>query len=131
MAQHEGTPHRVVDDILDSVANGAKGMVSGLSGALMTAGEGIQSGLDAPWKSVGGPEQPLRIADRLLDGAIRAGVNAVNQGAIETVKQGGEAIQSALDHPVDQFGIPPALGSGMGALPSMGKGLGGFRLPRL
>lgn len=122
---HEGTPHRVLDNILDSAANGAKGLVSSLSSALTSAGEGIQTGLDSPWKAVGGPDQPLRIVDRLLDGTVRAGVNVVNQGTIETIKQCGEAIQSALDHPVEQFGIPPALGSGMG------KGLGGLKLPRL
>ena len=122
---HEGTPHRIVDSVLDSVANGAKGLVTGLSGAVMSAGEGIQSGLDQPWKSVGGPEQPLRVVDRLLDGAIHAGVNAVNQGVIETVKQGGEAVQGALDHPVDNFGIPPALGAGMGRF-NLPKGLPGL-----
>lgn len=120
---HEGTPHRMVDGILDSVADGAKGLVSGATGALTGAGEGLQRGLDTPWQSVGGPEQPLRIVDRLLDGCVRAAVNAINQGAIGTLQLGGEAVQSALDHPVDQFGIPPSLGEGMG------KGLGGFKLP--
>ena len=127
----DGTPHRVVDSILDSAADGAKSLVSGISGALIGLGEGLQTGLDKPWKSVGGPDQPLRIVDRLLDGTLRAGVNAVNQGAIETLKQGGESVQSALDHPVEQFGIPPALGAGLGRLkmpsPSMGGGPGGLR----
>ena len=126
---HEGTPHRVLDNILDGAANGAKGLVSGLSGALTSAGEGIQTGLDAPWKSIGGPDQPLRIVDRLLDGAVQAGVNAVNQGVIETVKQGGDAIQNALDHPVENFGIPPSMGEGMRT--PMSRGFGRFKLPRL
>lgn len=132
---HEGTPHRMVDGILDSVADGAKGLVAGATGALTSAGEGVQRGLDMPWQSIGGPEQPLRIVDRLLDGGLRAAVNAVNQGAIGTLQQSGEAVQSALDHPVEQFGIPPPLGAGMGRLempsPSMGKGLGGFKPPTL
>lgn len=132
---HEGTPHRVVDGILDSAANGVKSLVSGVSGALTGLGEGIQSGLDQPWKAVGGPEQPLRIVDRLLDGGIQATVNAVNQGGLETLKLSGEAVQSAMDHPVENFGIPPALGAGMGRFkmpsPMMGKGSGGFNPPKL
>ena len=129
----DGTPHRVVDSILDSAADGAKSLVSGVTGALTGLGEGLQTGLDKPWKSVGGPDQPLRIVDRLLDGALNATVNAVNQGAIETLKMGGESVAHALDHPVENFGIPPALGAGMGGIkmPSlpMGKGRGGFKPP--
>ena len=131
----DGTPHRVVDNILDSAVDGVKSLVSGVSGALTGLGEGIQSGLDQPWKAVGGPEQPLRIVDRLFDGGIQASVNAVNQGGLETLKMGGEAVQKAMDHPVEQFGIPPALGAGMGQFklpsPNMGKGMGGIRPPKL
>lgn len=130
-----GTPHRVVDSILDSAADGVKSLVSGVSGALTGLGEGIQTGLDQPWKAVGGPEQPLRIVDRILDGSLHAGVNAVNQGAIETLKMEGESVQAGLDHPVEQFGIPPSLGTGMGNFkmpsPSMGRGIGGLKLPTL
>ena len=122
----DGTPHRVVDSILDSAADGAKSLVSGISGALTGLGEGLQQGLDKPWKAVGGPDQPLRIVDRLLDGTIQAGVNAVNQGAIETLKMEGESVQHGLDHPVENFGIPPGLGAGM---PSLGGGLGRFKPP--
>ena len=100
--------------------------MSGISGALTGLGEGLQSGLDQPWKAIGGPEQPLRVVDRLLDGAIHAGVNAVNQGGIETLKMGGEAAQMGLDHPVENFGIPPGLGAGM---PALGGGLGRFKPP--
>lgn len=132
---HEGTPHRMVDNILDSAAGAGKSVVAGLTSGLTGAGEGVQSALDMPWKALGAPEQPLRIVDRFLDGAVRAAVHAVNQGAIETLQQGGEAVQSALDQPVDQFSIPPSLGAGLGRFkmpsPSMGKGLGGFKLPAL
>ena len=109
----DGAPHRVVDSILDAAADGAKSLVSGVTGALTGLGEGIQSGLDQPWKAVGGPDQPLRIVDRVLDGALQATVNAVNQGGLETLKMAGESVQHGLDHPVDNFGIPPSLGAGM------------------
>ena len=130
----DGTPHRVVDGILDSAVDGAKSLVSGITGALTGLGEGLQSGLDQPWKAVGGPDQPLRIVDRLLDGALHATVNAVNQGALETLKIEGESVQHGLDHPVENFGIPPELGAGMGRFkmpnaPMMGKGIGGFKPP--
>ena len=129
----DGTPHRVVDSLLDSAADGAKSLVSGVTGALGNLGEGLQSGLDKPFKAMGGPDQPLRIVDRLLDGALNATVNALNQGGIETLKTGGESVAHALDHPVENFGIPPALGAGMGPvkMPYMGKGLGGFKLPEM
>ena len=132
---HEGTPHRMVDGILDSAANAGKSLVSGITGGLTGAGNGVQRALDMPFEAMGGPEQPLHIVDRFLTGAVRAGVNAINQGAIGTLQEGGEAVQSALDQPVDQFSIPPSLGAGIGRFrmpsPSMGKGLGGFKLPTL
>ena len=129
----DGTPHRVVDSLLDSAADGAKSLVSGITGALEGLGNGVQNGLDQPFKVFGGTDQPLRIVDRLFDGALHAGVNAINQGGIETLKTGGESVAHALDHPVENFGIPPALGAGMGPvkMPSMGKGLGGFKLPEM
>ena len=111
----DGAPHRIVDSILDAAADGAKSLVSGVTGALTGLGEGIQSGLDQPWKAVGGPDQPLRIVDRVLDGALQATVNAVNQGGLESLKMAGESVQHGLDQPVETFGIPPSLGAGMDA----------------
>ena len=132
---HEGTPHRMVDNILDSAANAGKSLVSGITGGLTGAGSQVQRALDMPFEAMGGPEQPLHIVDRFLDGAVRATVHAINQGAIGTLQEGGEAVQSALDQPVDQFSIPPSLGAGLGRFkmpsPAMGKGLGGFKLPTL
>lgn len=123
----QGTPHRVVDSILDSAADGAKSLVFGISGALTGLGEGVQSGLDQPFKAMGAPDQPLRIVDRFLDGTINATVHAVNQGCIESLKMEGESVQRGLDHPVENFGVPPSLGTGM---PSLGGGLGRFKPPR-
>ena len=108
-----GTPHRMVDNILNSVTGGAQGLVSGVTGGLTGAGEMVQQGLDAPFKALGIGEHPLRALDRLLDGSIRAAEHSINQGVIGTVRKEGEAVQSALDHPSEQFGIPPKLGAGM------------------
>ena len=121
MAQ-EGTPHQVVDNVLDGIVGGAQGIVSGVSGGLASAGGMIQSGLDAPWKAMNGPEQPLRAVDRLLDGSLQAMTHAINQGVLGALKQEGSAVQSALDHPSQQLGIPPGLGGRGGRMPIMGKG---------
>jgi hypothetical protein len=47
----------------------------------------------------------------------------------------GESVQHGLDHPVENFGIPPGLGAGMGGFkmpsPSIGRGQGGFKAPKL
>ena len=127
MAGTQGTPHRVVGSIVNGVIDSAKGLGTSVNSGVQSFGEGLQRGLDAPWKTFDGPEQPLRIADRVLDGGLRALDNAVNRGAFDTVEQAGEAIQSGFDHPVEQFGIPPALGS-MGEMGRMGR-MGAFRLP--
>jgi len=122
----QGTPHRVVDQVLDGLIGGAQGVVSGIGGGLSGAGEMVQRGLDQPWKAMNGPEQPLRAVDRLLDGTIQAATQAINQGILGSWKAEGEAIQSALDHPSQQVGIPPGLGANLGRSPlNMG------RFPRL
>lgn len=130
---HEGTPHRVVDTILDSAAGGVKSAVGAVTNAAQSLGEGIQQGLDSPWKTVGGPEQPMRIVDRLLDGSLNAAEGFVNQGVLNSLQTGGEAVQSALDHPCDQFGIPPSLGAGLGRfnMPSPSGRISGFKPPEL
>lgn len=111
-----GTPHNVVGGILDSVTQAAAGVGSSVNRGLQDVGEGIQSGLDAPFKSIDGPEQPLRIVDRLLDGGLGAVDQLIVRGAVGSLNMAGEAVCHALDQPVENFGIPPALGQGMGGL---------------
>ena len=126
----QGTPHEVVDNVLDGIVGGAQGIVSGISGGLASAGGMVQSGLDAPWKAMNGPEQPLRAVDRLLNGSLQAGTHAINQGVLGALKEEGSAVQAALDHPSQQLGIPPRLGGGMGRSPLRNLGKGNFpRLP--
>ena len=131
MAGEQGTPHRVVDQILGGLVGGAQGVVQGIGGGLTGAGEMVQRGLDQPWKQLNGPEQPLRALDRLLDGTVAAATNSLNQGLLGTLKAEGEAIQSALDHPSQQVGIPPGLGGnmGLGRSPLSGMGRNFPRLP--
>ena len=122
----QGTPHRVVDQVLDGLVGGAQGVVSGIGGGLTGAGEMVQRGLDQPWKMMNGPEQPMRAVDRLLDGTVHAATVAINQGVLGSLKAEGEAVQSALDHPSQQVGIPPGLGGTLARSPlAMG------RFPRL
>ncbi len=77
-------PHRIVDRLADSFADGLK-----------SVGGTVAKALDEPCKAVGGPEGIHRIPDRIL-----------NQ-AIEAAKTMGEGIAKALDHPVEQFHFPP------------------------
>lgn len=107
---NRGTPHGVVDSVLDSVAHGAKSLVRSIRGGLEGVGTGVQTALDAPFQAVGGPEQPLHIADRLLDGGLESMENVVSDGAIQSLQIVGEGINKALNHPHEQFGIPPSLG---------------------
>lgn len=113
---HEGTPHGVAGSILDGLADGAKGLVSTITGGVQGVGNSLQSALDGPFKAVGGPEQPLRAVESLLDGIIGSAQNVINAGAVGSLQMAGRGIVKALDHPVEQFGVPPALLSGQGGM---------------
>ena len=119
MAHVGGTPHRIADQMLNGLCGGARGIVSTVKGGLQDVGNTVQGALDAPWRATVGVEQPLRIADRLLNGGMSAAENAVSQGIIGTIQMGGEAVQRALDYLPETLGIPPSMGD---------KG-GGFALP--
>ena len=111
----QGTPHGIVNRIFEAIAGGAKGLGSSVKGGLQGVGNGVQRGLDAPWQAVGAPEQPLHVVDRFLDGGLDATDNALSRGAIETAEMGSRTVTHALDHPVEQFGVPPDMGDmGMG-----------------
>jgi len=109
----DGAPHRVVGGVVNSLLRAAQGIGSGINSGVRGIGEGVQSGLDMPFRAVGGPEQPLRIADRFLDGWLGAVDNFANRGWIDSTMKFGEGISRGLDQPHEQFGIPPSFG-GMG-----------------
>lgn len=120
MARSDGTPHRVVDNIANGVAEGAKRFVAGVTSSFTGVGGEIQRGLDAPFNALGGPQQPLRIVDRVLNGGLDA-VNAGARGGIGVIQTAAEGVQSGLDHPVENFGVPPGL---------LGRsGMSGLKLP--
>lgn len=110
MAHAGGTPHRLADQMVGGLAGGAKGIVSTVKGGLQGVGNTVQGALDAPWRATVGVEQPLRIADRLLNGGMNAAENAVSQGVIGSFQMCGEAIQRALDYLPETLGIPPSMG---------------------
>lgn len=106
------TPHRFVSNLLDGLVSAAEGVGTTVNQGLQSVGGGIQRGLDTPFQAFGGPEQPLRIADRILDGTLGAIDHAANRGGFDSLKMAGEALARGLDHPSEQFGIPPEIGGG-------------------
>ncbi|KKN87048.1 hypothetical protein LCGC14_0263180 [marine sediment metagenome] len=97
--------HRVVDSVLDGVANGVTGFVNSAAGAVKGAGKSVMAGLDKPFTDITGKQGPHRIIDVAADGAIDAGVNFVNQGIVGSAKKAGEGVMRALDHPLEQMGL--------------------------
>ena len=104
------TPHRVVDSALDGLADGAAGVGRAITGGLKGAGEAVMGALDRPLREVAGVEGPHRIIDRALDGSVDAAENFGSRGVVESLKTVGEGVSKSLDHPPEQFGIPPDLG---------------------
>ncbi len=104
-------PHRVVGSVADGLANGVRGVGNGLVGTAKSLGSTVMSALDKPFEMVTGKEGPHRIVDRWVNGTVGAGVNAVDNGVMGSLKQEGEAIMHALDQPPEQTGLPPDLGS--------------------
>jgi hypothetical protein len=100
----EKTPHRLVDSVVDGLADGASGLGNSAASAIKTAGEAIMGGLDKPFEAIGGGrEGPHRLIDRAAKGIIEAGVNALDKGLLGTAKMTGEAAMKALDQPLEQI----------------------------
>lgn len=97
--------HKVVDSVLDGVANAVTGFGTSMAGAVKGAGESLMRGLDKPFTDLTGKEGPHRMIDLAVDGAIDAGVNFVNQGVIGSARIAGKGIVNALDQPLQQLGI--------------------------
>lgn len=107
-----GTPHRVVDGVVKSAVNTVEGLGSSLNGTARSLGGQIQDLTDTPFKLVGGLRSPLRVVDKMANGLLNTADNAINRGGLDSIKNVSEAVSSGLDEPVEQFGIPPALGNG-------------------
>lgn len=96
--------HRVIDSVMDGIADGATGLVSGAANAVRSTGGAVMKGLDKPFTELTGKEGPHRIFDRAANGLLNAVVNAANQGFIGSIRTAGKGIMSALDHPLEQIG---------------------------
>lgn len=85
-----GTPHSMVDNLLDGLVDGMQGV-----------GKQVMSALDAPLRDIGIPSPgPHRMMDRCVDG-VWDGTQTMGEGVIR-----------ALNVPVEALGIPPDLGRG-------------------
>ena len=104
------TPHRVVGNAVDGLAQGAQGLVKTITGGLKGAGGAIMGALDKPPKELADKEGPHRIVDRYLNGGVNATENYLSEGTVGSLRIFGEGICKALDQPNEQLGIPPALG---------------------
>lgn len=105
-------PHRVVGNVADSLASGVRGAGNGLVSTAKGLGAAVMGALDKPFEMVSGKQGPHRIVDRLVNGTVDAGVNAVDNGAMGSLQKMGAGIMHAMDQPVEEVGLPPDLGSG-------------------
>ena len=104
-----GTPHRVVDEALDGVADAASGILRDIGSSVKGAGEKIARALDRPLKELGAPEGVHRAVDRVLDSAVDAAAAWPGDAIIKPLQTVGEGIASGLDLLPEEFGIPPDL----------------------
>jgi len=104
-----GAPHRIVDGIATGLIDSVRGVGNSVTGSVKGAGEKIMRALDEPFSAVTDKEGPHRVAHRLANGLIDAGVNFVDKGIVGSTKMAGEAVMRALDHVPEQTGIPPQL----------------------
>ena len=103
------TPHRIVAQGVDGLADGAKGLMGTIADGLKGAGEALMRSLDAPPQQLLGREGPHRMVDRFNDGVVD-GARHAGQSTIQALQTTGEGLQSALDHPPQNVGLPPDIG---------------------
>lgn len=104
-------PHQVIGGVADGIASGIRGVGNGLVSSVRGVGSQVMGALDKPFEMVIHKEGPHRIVDRLADGAVSAGANAVDSGIMGSLQIAGHGIMRALDQPTEQTGLPPDLGS--------------------
>lgn len=102
------TPHRMLGQVADGLADGASTAVRSVTGGARQVGNSIMTGLDQPCRELTGKTGPHRMVDDALNGVVGSVENAICVGGIGSVKMVGEGFQRALDNPVEQLGIPPA-----------------------
>lgn len=112
-------PHRILDEVADSLATGVRGVGNGLVNTAKGMGSQVMSALDRPFSMVTDKQGPHRILDRFVNGSVDAAVNAVDSGVLSSLQKEGEAIMYALDQPPEQTGLPPDLGQLQ--LPKLGR----------
>jgi hypothetical protein len=107
---NDGTPHRVIDNILNGFADGFQGLVDSGANAIKNAGKRVMGAVNTPFKEITGVDGPLEMVDKAADGFVDAGVNFVDRGIIDSAKTAKEGVMRALDQAPEQIGIPPKLG---------------------
>jgi hypothetical protein len=100
-------PHRIIDGVVNGIADGVNKLGNSLLGTVTSAGHEVMNALDKPVAQVTKKQGPHRAVDKALDGAAAALQNVGQSGVVGSLKTVGEGVMKALDHPVDQFGIPP------------------------
>ena len=88
------------------MAGGAvKGVIHNVGGALQSAGERLQTGLDRPAGWVGVKWSPFRIVHDPIAAAVSVAENGFT-GAVESVETIADGITSGLDRVPDAFNAP-------------------------
>ena len=94
------TPHRVIGNMADDLASGAKDVVSDVAGIVKGTGNTINKTVDKPFRALIGIEGPQHIVGDVIDGFIDGATNFINQGVIGSAQEVGQGFVKALDEPV-------------------------------
>lgn len=94
-------PHHIITGAVDGIARGAEGVVGAITNGLQSAGNQIQSAVDAPFRQVLSVDSPTHVPGDVLDGVVGAAKNAINNGVIGSAREVGHGINRALDRPLD------------------------------
>lgn len=98
------SPHRVVGDALNNLANSVNSIGNSAVKTVEEVGESVMSALDKPFTGVIGFEGPHRAVDAAAKGVVEAGSDFFSVGIIGSAKTAGEGVMKALDHPLEQIG---------------------------
>ena len=96
-------PGEVADQIGGGLIGGLKGVVSSITGGIMSAGESVQRGLDKPADALRLKHSPFRVIDDVLDGTMMAGEGYVNRGVLDGIATACNKLTDGLDKVPDTF----------------------------